>query len=845
MKQIVLSLGVMAFVATQAQNVKQTIQDPSLKRSYYAHEGVPTNHQPKLSAPVQQSSAGRSVNSVVIGVAGNLYTALNEGTKPLYADDSISAVTFIHRGLNQANIPDNKGQYMFDVSKDKGASWNVNIGPLNPAGQYVGTPSARFPQAAIFRPNNSLIADSAYLAYTGTWLDYNSTGGTNEEWSGEYRGVGRLDGDTSTFTESADFVNGGYVITAQSLQQSKNGTFWNLHLNFRTVPNANGGTSQIRDSLIIMKGEWNATTKTIDWTETQLAHGAILEDVGGTGNESTLVTDFDIAFDPTGQYGWIALKGDFTQDDQYTFDPIFFKSTDGGATWSAPIKINLTEIQQIAYNLNTDVSNVATSSGSSDLAVDAYGNPHYLIAVLNGAEDDGSGTNHYNIYPNAGTGLYDLTFDPNAGNGCNWKAILVDEIISVLSGDICLDEVGGGAIDLDLRANISRSNDGTKLFFSWLDTDIINGENPDPSDNFLKNISPNLFGKGLDVATNKLTPTKNFTDGDAQFGGNRVGTFGGALFPAVSPTVLTNGTTFNIPVVLAEVDFQSSATVITQKYGVNPARFHYIQDVSFTAAEFTDSLTDVLPPVITLNDSAVITLLVGTPYTEYGATAVDCNDGQVQVTFSNNVNVNVAGEYQATYIAVDAAGNADTAIRTIIVGRTPEANFSYSITYLPNSTRVACSNKSLYSPTSFAWTFPGGSPGVNNSSPNPSTTYFTGGQKCITLVASNSFGSDDTTVCIDITIGTNIDEVVFNESFKVYPNPSKGLVHVSVMGLENEEMTVSFLNILGEEVLPASTQLVTGEGFLTVDASTLQSGSYFVKIQAAKATAVRKVTLVK
>jgi hypothetical protein len=844
MKQIVLSLGVLAFVATQAQNVKSSIKDPSLKRSYYTHEGVPTNHAPKLSAPVSapQSSAGRAVNSVVIGVAGNLYTALNEGTKPLYADDSISAVTFIHRGLNQANILDNKGQYMFDVSKDKGASWSLNIGPLNPAAQYVGTPSARFPQAAIFRPNNTLVADSSYLAYTGTWLDYNTSGSADEEWNGEYRGVGRLDGAPSTFTESADLINGGYVITGQSMTQSQNGVFWNLQLNYRNVPNSSGGTSAVRDSLIVMKGVWNATTKTVDWTETQLAHGAVLDDASGTGNESTLITDFDIAFDPTGQYGWIALKGDFTADNQYTFDPVFFKSTDGGATWSAPIKINLTSIQQIAYNLNTDVSNVATTSGSSDLAVDAYGNPHYLIAVLNGAEDDGSGTNKYNIYPNAGTGLYDLTFDPAAGNGCNWKAIFVDEVISVLSGDICLDEQGGAAIDLDLRANISRSTDGTKLFFSWLDTDLISGENPDPSDNFLKNISPNLFGKGLDLVSNKLTPTKNFTDGDAQFGGNRVGSFGGALFPAVSPTVLTNGNTFNVPVVLAEVDFQSSAPQVAQRFGVNPARFHYIQSVSFASTEFTDSLTDVLPPVITLNDSAVLTLLVGTPYTEHGATAVDCNDGQVQVTFSNNVDVNTTGEYQATYIAVDAAGNADTVVRTVIVGRVPEARFAYTIQYLPNSTRVNCTDQSLFTPTNWHWVFTGGSPGSSNAK-NASGTYFTSGQKCIKLTAENAFGSDDTTICVDLTVG--IDEVVFNESFKVYPNPSKGLIHVSVLGLDNEDLTVSLMNILGEEVLPASTQLVNGEGFLTIDASTLQSGSYFVKIQAANASAVRKVTLVK
>ncbi len=842
MKKVLLLLGVVSVVFAQAQNVKLSVKDPSITKIYSTNEGVPVNNTPLLTPPVSknQSSAGRAVNSVAIGVAGNLYTALNEGTKPLYADDSIGTVTFIHRGLNQANVANNKGQYIFDVSKDKGATWNLNIGPLNPNSQYVGTPSARFPQAVITRPNNTLIADSAYLAYTGTWLDYTSTGGNNTEWSGEYRGVGRLDGNAATFTESADVVNGGNVIVAESFKQSTNGVYWNLHLNFREVPNPNGGTTTLRDSLIIMKGVWNPTTRNVDWTETRLAHGALVDDVNNSGDDFTLVSDFDIAFDPTGQTGWIAMKGDFVNDNQYTYDPVFFKSTDGGNTWSAPIFVNLTEIQQINYNLNRSVSEVATTSGGSDLMVDANGNPHYLIGVLNGAEDDGSGTNKYNIYPNAGAFLYDLTYDPNAGNGCNWQAITITEMVSLLSGDICLDQPGGAPIDLDLRANISRSSDGTKLFFSWLDTDIIPGRNPDPADNFLKNVSPNFFSRGYDLVSKKLTAVKNFTQNDPQFGGDDVGTFGGALFPAVSPTVFQNGTTYSVPLVLAQVDYQSSSF---NKYGVEPAQFFYIRDINFSDNEFVDSLTDVLPPVITLNGASEITLLVGTPYTELGATAVDCNDGQVQVTFSNNVNSNTPGTYEATYIATDAAGNSDTVIRTITVGRVPEARFTYSFQSVPNGVRLNFSDQSLFAPTAWLWNFGAGASPASSSARNPSATYFTSGQKCITLTATNSFGSDDTTLCVEVQV--SVDEVLFSESVRVYPNPSNGKIFVSVLGLENEMLSVSLLNILGEEVLPVSSVEVNGEGFVTIDASTLQSGSYFVKLQADKAVAVKQISLIK
>ncbi len=848
MKKLLLPLALVAVASSMdAQDLRAIKKDLSVLEKNYSRDGVPfNNHSPRLvapTAPTGKGAAGRAVNAVQIGAAGNLYTVLNEGTKPLYADDSVSSVVFVHRGLNATGAK-NKGQFVFDVSKDNGATWTTDNGPLNPSGTYVGVPSGRFPQGAIFRPNGTLVADSAYLAYTGTWLDYNGGSGTNDEWDGEFRGVGRLDANATTFTESADLVNGGFVGVSEGFKMSANGVFWNLGLNFRVETDVNtGGTINYRDSLLIMKGVWNPTTRNIDWTTTSMAHHARVVDVDGSGVYNTLISDFDIAFSPDGQTGWIALKGDFLDDGKYTYDPVFYKTTDGGNTWGAPIYVDLTSLQQIQFDLNPDLSKVATTINTSDLIVDGLGNPHYATLALSAAVTDQAGdTSAYSYYPNGGIGLYDVTFDANAGTGCEWKAIFVEEIISGIPGATFLDEPGGAAITLESRINTSRSTDGNKIFFTWLDTDVVQGENPDPTDNFLKNISPNLFGRGLDVASQKLTATKNFTDGDARFGGNKVGSLGGAMFPAVSPQVIQSGTTYKIPTVLSEVDYNQSN--FNSKYGTNPARFHYINDLQFTDAEFTVVLGDSLPPIITLNGNDTVVVLLNSTYNEQGATAFDCVDGTVAPVVSGNVDPNTTGSYVVTYIATDNSGNADTAYRTVVVGRDPIANFiKKAEVVVGNGKRLTLEDKSDYTPTSWTWNFGVGASPATSYAKNPVVTYTSSGQKCIKLTVSNSFGSDDTTICFEVTVGIN--EVIFNQALNVYPNPSNGQVYVSVAGLENEKATITVMNTLGGVVLPSITKVVNGNETIAINGANLPAGSYLVKIEAATATAVRAISIVK
>ena len=86
----------------------------------------------------------------------------------------------------------------------------------------------------------------------------------------------------------------------------------------------------------------------------------------------------------------------------------------------------------------------------------------------------------------------------------------------------------------------------------------------------------------------------------------------------------------------------------------------------------TNTVTDTIPPVITLNGNSSITLEYGSTYTEIGATTNDNVDGAVSVSVSGDVNTSKLGTYTITYTATDNAGNTATKTRTVsVVDTTP------------------------------------------------------------------------------------------------------------------------------------------------------------------------------
>ena len=92
-------------------------------------------------------------------------------------------------------------------------------------------------------------------------------------------------------------------------------------------------------------------------------------------------------------------------------------------------------------------------------------------------------------------------------------------------------------------------------------------------------------------------------------------------------------------------------------------------DAAGNTAEATRTVrvVDGIPPVVTLNGGAVVTMSYRETFTDPGATAVDDPDGALPVTVTGAVESGRVGVYALTYSATDAAGNAAEATRVVRV----------------------------------------------------------------------------------------------------------------------------------------------------------------------------------
>lgn len=76
---------------------------------------------------------------------------------------------------------------------------------------------------------------------------------------------------------------------------------------------------------------------------------------------------------------------------------------------------------------------------------------------------------------------------------------------------------------------------------------------------------------------------------------------------------------------------------------------------------------DTVAPVVTIIGDDPKTVLVGDPYTDLGASALDDIDGVRTISSLSNVNIFTAGSYTVTYTTSDSTGNTATATRTVNV----------------------------------------------------------------------------------------------------------------------------------------------------------------------------------
>ena len=145
----------------------------------------------------------------------------------------------------------------------------------------------------------------------------------------------------------------------------------------------------------------------------------------------------------------------------------------------------------------------------------------------------------------------------------------------------------------------------------------------------------------------------------------------------------------------------------------------------------------------------------------------------------------------------------------------PLAAFTYD-----TLSNTVFTDQSARTPTEWQWTFGDGN---SSTEQNPSHTYTENGTYEVCLVVSNEAGSD--TTCQQVTVVVTSTRDLAKVSFKVFPNPTRGRVTVSLPN--DASRSWRLMNVLGQEVERGVFSAVEA----TLDLRKFGSGVYWLEVE--------------
>ncbi|WP_299759088.1 T9SS type A sorting domain-containing protein [uncultured Pontibacter sp.] len=85
--------------------------------------------------------------------------------------------------------------------------------------------------------------------------------------------------------------------------------------------------------------------------------------------------------------------------------------------------------------------------------------------------------------------------------------------------------------------------------------------------------------------------------------------------------------------------------------------------------------------------------------------------------------------------------------------------------------------------------------------------------------------------------------LVQDEDVAIYPNPSNGVFTISVSNLEAQQLELTILNVIGNEIFRETLRREESKLTRTINLDRHAKGLYYVKLEADNYSAVRRVVI--
>lgn len=293
----------------------------------------------------------------------------------------------------------------------------------------------------------------------------------------------------------------------------------------------------------------------------------------------------------------------------------------------------------------------------------------------------------------------------------------------------------------------------------------------------------------------------------ANIQGDTVGCEGETI--ALSVAGQGNSYTWNTGDIMDHINVSTSGT-----YAVTVSAQGCIGEDEIDVTFYPNPIVDLGPDVVSCQGETVV-LDAGTWSSYLWST----------LSTSPTIDVMTSGNYSVS--VTDQNGCFGTDAVAVTFNPLPIADFTFNtVGFLVNFTNTS----NFENAGSYQWTF---GDGTTSTDENPQHEYTEPGDYSVQLTVSNDCGSDSITLQVMLL---GIDGVNSEEAIVIYPNPSKGIVHVVNTNVEKIKQ-IALYNSLGSLIEVRTSNLAEW------DLSGLNKGFYFMKIESSNHNSVQKIVI--
>lgn len=536
-KTLLMGTALLAGVVGYAQNGRQV--SPNLQKSVWKPktqidaEVFPSGNK-NMQGPVSHAKSSAICTPTRFTSGPNVLTLIGNGSTQqnvLAYNKDLNTVLFTHRRSQDWAFSGKTSGAIQSTWKTIGGNWDSMIIYRDSAAVFAG----RFPSGLNFNPTGNTNLSGSYMAAVGPTIYNGGFGGTfyaTRQVSGSYHNVPANDVNAAAIGDPAIGNLDGYQDNAD-MQQVGNTIYVAGGI---TDPSITSTNASLYKGAALFKGTYSGGNFT--WSVDSFIPGYALDTnkTSGNGYASGTALMPRVSFDPTGNIGYVVMFGRLATNYNNSADsmgaPIVYKTTNGGSTW-APVLLGYDwkgchpECLRNCFNPKTGKTDKFSfmygyyqNQHGLDVTTDANGVLH-IVSTVNYPADDAKDSLIYGYevgywdYINTHPIIWDFMTDGTASYG--WKTMLVDSIISSAVGDGATDstrlknpwEAGGGSgsfYGYGAHLTVSRSADGSKIFYGWGDSDPGNTGT-------VYNTAPDIMMKAYDVTNKKLTSLVNVTNG--------------------------------------------------------------------------------------------------------------------------------------------------------------------------------------------------------------------------------------------------------------------------------------------------------------------------------------------